>query len=390
MAITLEKIYYIAMRKYKMELVAGRNGIFTNVSWLHIVEEIKYASFLTGGELVLYTGVKSGSDNLKHFIEEIRKNKACGLVINIGEYVPEVPEEIIEYANENSFPIFTLPWEVYLVKISREFGSMIIQSEEEDKSLCTAFKSAIFTPEEKQEYIPYLRKNDLLSKKYFMIKCLPVIEDSQKGSMDVTKLYYNLRVVFEKILNRYREKFVIFRHENYLTMIIPEGTRDESEKIIDEIQNHSKQLIKDVNFYYAVSKFNIDVESLHAEYNILNHICRMAHKEKRPVIYRNDMGLWNIIFAIGDTKSLKEYKKDNIGKLEKYDAENGTNYVKILGSYLKNNCNMNESAKEFFLHRNTFAYHLNKISELIDEDLYLTEVRSRLLIALRIKELLED
>ncbi len=75
MAITLEKIYYIAMRKYKMELVAGRNGIFTNVSWLHIVEEIKYASFLTGGELVLYTGVKSGSDNLKHFIEEIIENR---------------------------------------------------------------------------------------------------------------------------------------------------------------------------------------------------------------------------------------------------------------------------------------------------------------------------
>jgi len=45
----------------------------------------------------------------------------------------------------------------------------------------------------------------------------------------------------------------------------------------------------------------------------------MAHKEKRPVIYRNDMGLWNIIFAIEDTKSLKEYKKDNIGKLEKFE-----------------------------------------------------------------------
>ncbi|MCR5786074.1 MAG: PucR family transcriptional regulator ligand-binding domain-containing protein [Eubacterium sp.] len=390
MAITLEKIYYIAMRKYKMELVAGGDGIFTNVSWLHIVEEIKYASFLTGGELVLYTGVKSGSGNLKNFIHEIRKNKACGIVINIGEYVPEVPEELIEYANENSFPIFTLPWEVHLVELSREFGSMIIRSEEEDKSLCSAFKAAIFRPEEKQEYMPYLKKNDLLSKKYFMIKCFPVIEPSHKKDMDITKLYYDLRVVFEKILNRYRENFVIFRHESYLTMIIPEGNRDESDKIIEEIQNHSKQFIKGVNLYYAVSRFNTDPESLHKEYDILNYICKMAKKDKKTVMYRDDMGLWNIIFAIGDTKSLKEYKKDNIGKLEKYDAENGTNYVKILRSYLENNCNMNESAKEFFLHRNTFAYHLNKISELIEEDLYLTEVRSKLLIAVRIKELLEE
>ena len=110
MALTLEKIYYIAMRKYKMNLVAGKEGITANVSWLHVVEEIKYASFLTGGELVLYTGAKTGSGNIIDFIREISRYKASGLVINVGGYIREIPQEIIDYANENSFPVFTLPW----------------------------------------------------------------------------------------------------------------------------------------------------------------------------------------------------------------------------------------------------------------------------------------
>lgn len=32
MSVALEKIYYIAMRKYKMKLIAGKDGLGSNVS----------------------------------------------------------------------------------------------------------------------------------------------------------------------------------------------------------------------------------------------------------------------------------------------------------------------------------------------------------------------
>lgn len=390
MAVTLEKIYYLAMRKYNMQLVAGREGIYTNVSWLHIVEETKYANFLTGGELVLYTGVKMGAFQLPEFIEAIRKNKACGLVINLGEFVREVPEEIIEYGNRESFPIFTLPWEVRLVEISREFGSMIIRSEEEDKSLCDAFKMAIFNHTEREEYLPYFEKNDLLDKMFCMIKCLPEIFPDETTNPDITKTYYELRVVFERILNRYREIFVIFRHEKYLTMIIPDGNRETCGEIIDEIFKSNYPVMKILKLYFAVSRFDIKIEGLAREYSVLNYMFGMMKKENRTVRYRDDLGVLNIILAVEDDKKLIQYKKDTIGKLEEYDEENGLNYVGILRSYLNNKCNMNDAAREFYLHRNTLAYHLNKISELLGEDLYSTETRAKLLIAIRIKDLLEE
>ena len=88
-------------------------------------------------------------------------------------------------------------------------------------------------------------------------------------------------------------------------------------------------------------------------------------------------------------KSLMEYKNDAIGKLEKYDSENQTDYIGILRSYLDKDCNMNDAAKGFYLHRNTFAYHLNKIADLLNADLYSMNDRAKLLMAIKIKDLYE-
>ena len=388
MSVTLEKIYYIAMRKYNMHLLAGKEGLFSNISWLHIVEEIKYSSFLTGGELVLYTGAKAGTSNLLDFVKEIRSYKAAGLVINIGEYIREVPQGIIDYANDNSFPVFTLPWEVHLVEISREFGSMIIRSEEDDKSLCSAFKAAIFSPENKSEYMPVLTRYNLLSKKYCMIKCMPEIDHSN-SKLDITKIYYELREIFERVLNRYREEFVIFRHEKFLTMIIPEANRDECQDIISKIENGTESVVSVQKIYYAISGFNLDIEDLHRDYKNLSSVLKVMKREKKQICYRDNLGLLNIIFAADNMKSLMEYKNDAIGKLEKYDSENQTDYIGILRSYLDKDCNMNDAAKEFYLHRNTFAYHLNKIADLLNADLYSMNDRAKLLMAIKIKDLYE-
>ena len=50
MSVTLDKIYYTAMRKYKMKLVAGAGGIWGQVTWIHQVEDRDVVEFLKGGE----------------------------------------------------------------------------------------------------------------------------------------------------------------------------------------------------------------------------------------------------------------------------------------------------------------------------------------------------
>lgn len=92
MAVSLEKIYYTAMRKYDLKLVAGTAGIWNIVSWIHLVEDVQVADFLKGQELVVITGIsRPDGEQLLEYTKRLYENEASGLIINIGPFIREIP-----------------------------------------------------------------------------------------------------------------------------------------------------------------------------------------------------------------------------------------------------------------------------------------------------------
>ncbi len=59
----------------------------------------------------------------------------------------------------------------------------------------------------------------------------------------------------------------------------------------------------------------------------------------------------------------------NIGKLEDYDRENGTEYFSCFETYLLNFCSVAEVSRILNIHKNTTAYRLKKIEEILGCDL---------------------
>lgn len=97
MAAVMEKIYETAMQSYHMALLAGERGLYRLVDWVHVVEEIDYIEFLKGRELVVTTGIKEPDEaQLLEFTKRVWKADASGLVINVGKYIPAVPESVLK------------------------------------------------------------------------------------------------------------------------------------------------------------------------------------------------------------------------------------------------------------------------------------------------------
>lgn len=388
MALTLEKVYYTAMRKYGIKLLAGRSGIWNTISWIHTVEDIRVVDFLKGQELVIITGVKNPSvQELDEFTKSVFAAKASGLVFNIGPFIKSIPREIIDFASDNSFPVFTLPWEVRLVEFNREFCNLIIQSEQESQNLCSAFRNAIFSPSETRLYLPVLQKEGiLLDEKYCMVKCMPQIMGEGAERYDTTKFFYDLRLHCERIMNKTQKKFVIFRHDCYLTIIIPATDKKQVENIIAEISSFWKWQYESGKIYFSVSKYDLTIDRLSEYYETLSIICKLAMKEDRTVWYWEELGILSLLLSVRDMEQLTDYENNTIGALEKYDMENNTNYCKILSKYLELNGNMQKVAEECFVHRNTVSYYLKKISEMLECDLYSTQDRVKLYIAFCIRD----
>ncbi|MCL2046004.1 MAG: helix-turn-helix domain-containing protein [Oscillospiraceae bacterium] len=64
--------------------------------------------------------------------------------------------------------------------------------------------------------------------------------------------------------------------------------------------------------------------------------------------------------------------------LIKYDDENNTDFVHCLRSFIFNGCNISQTAKDLYMHRNTLSYKLARIAEIIDTDIALLPESTRM------------
>lgn len=228
-----------------------------------------------------------------------------------------------------------------------------------------------------------------MNETYCMIKCMPRIVCEGEGEFDITRTFYDLRLYFERILNKTQKKYVIFRYDNFITTILPATDRREVDGIIEECQRFGKWWSGKGSLYFAVSKYNLKITDLSEYFDTLSYMCKLSEKEGRMVWRWEELGEWNMIFSVREFAQLEEYMDTVIGELLKYDEENGTEYCKILDIYLRLNGNMPEVAAECFIHRNTVAYHLKKIEDILSCDIYSMKDRVKLYLALRIKEIQE-
>ena len=58
-----------------------------------------------------------------------------------------------------------------------------------------------------------------------------------------------------------------------------------------------------------------------------------------------------------------------IRKLQKYDEENGVNYLETFKVYLNNRCNAAETSEQLHMHRNTLLHRIKRIEELLGRSL---------------------
>lgn len=71
-------------------------------------------------------------------------------------------------------------------------------------------------------------------------------------------------------------------------------------------------------------------------------------------------------------------------KLVKYDRESNSNLLEFVYHYCLNNCNIVQTAKSAFMHRNTAASRLAKVHELIRADLENGEIQQRMIFSYKV------
>jgi PucR family transcriptional regulator, proline-responsive transcriptional activator len=396
MSISVKDILKLDSLK-KINLVAGEAGLEKYIEWIYVAE-----CFENPLEIIFITGVgiKDNVEILLELIKGISEKNGSGLIVNIGPYIKSISEEAIKLADELEVPLFTLPWEVKLVEVSREISNAIVLSRIEENSLTHFLSNILFGDGEiegdaiqKAAYFGYNLAGEC---------CICVIDidgferflklKKLEDEVSISKIKITFRKIVQDILEKHALKVPIIDKDDAVIFFIrsEENCMNRLDKALKEIQEIIKKRMDGLSVSVGIGNSYKDLKMMkqslnEAELAIDSAKCKQLDD---TITKYKDIGIYGLLFSIPNRTVLENYFSEVLGAINNNENKDN-NLIEILETYLNENCNITVTAEKLFLHRNTLKYKIKKIEELLNCDLHNFDDCMNVKIALYINKVLK-
>jgi hypothetical protein len=112
------------------ELLAGEAQLDSPVRWVHISELPDPTPWLSGGELLLTTGMALESeDDQRAFVQRLADHGLAGLGVGTGFRHEHVPEALVAAAQERAFPLFEIPYATPFIAVTEKAFSRLVNEQ---------------------------------------------------------------------------------------------------------------------------------------------------------------------------------------------------------------------------------------------------------------------
>jgi purine catabolism regulator len=127
----------LALPGLGLSVVAGSDGVDRNIRWAHTSELQDPTPWLTGGELLLTTGMGlKGSPSLQRaYIRRLVDAGLAGLGFGVGFDFDEVPPAILRAADREGFPVLEVPYPVPFLAIAEAISSRLADDRVKDAQM---------------------------------------------------------------------------------------------------------------------------------------------------------------------------------------------------------------------------------------------------------------
>jgi purine catabolism regulator len=110
-------------------LLAGGEAAASPIRWVHATELADPTPWLSGGELVLTTGMQlKDAAAQKEFITRLSRHQAAGVGFGTGFDHEHVPGSLLRTARALGFPIFEVPYELPFIAITERAFTALVSS----------------------------------------------------------------------------------------------------------------------------------------------------------------------------------------------------------------------------------------------------------------------
>ncbi|MCI6421537.1 MAG: PucR family transcriptional regulator ligand-binding domain-containing protein [Blautia sp.] len=372
MSITLRELYDTTRYKYHLTLYTNPAGLDKPVNWVYVSEDINTFDFLKKGDLVITTGVSSGTNPeiwLYNYLNILIQQETCGLIINTGNYLTRehITDSILTLCAENDFTLFTMPWEVSLHDITRDYYQRLFLDNQSSTQITASFHQLLTDCPDSNEAIAFLSKMGFPVQDH----CCICLIDRPLPSALLHKL--------EKTIQSSGERFHAAEYEEKLLLVC---CRPCLSLLREALQSFSLHTGCSSGMGPVVSDFS----RLPKSFCLADTVLSFALRQKKPFCSYEDLGFFQILMNVSDIHFLKTYKDSKLKILEAYDQSHNTAYLETLYQYLLCNGSIQAIASAMHCHRNTINYRIHILKEMLDDNLDDMQIRFEYMAAFYIRE----
>lgn len=369
--------------------IAGQAGLERRVRWVHMVENEDSTTFLEGQDIAVITGIGLGESlTLMNLIRTLRGSHASGVIVNLGPYIQQIPQDVIEYCDQYALPLFTIPWKQHVAQLIRIFSRAISLADLKELAINTAFQNAIFSPERKELYEISLTERGIKPDFSFHVCSVYFSESSHDFSfLESTSLH--LQIALEQL--QY-QNYAIFPYDDVILIICWNWEKETIKSLAKDISHIlNKYLHQKKDWYIGIGKRTGSLSCLHKSYNQAIEIQNLQYRHiiPRDHYYFEELGVYYLLMSIDSKEVLSDYYQKTLAPLISHDSAKEIQLLELLKYYLENNGSVQKTAEHFYVHRNSVNYRLNQIQELLDVNLSDLDTRIQLKLAFMVRDMLD-
>ncbi|WP_432661923.1 PucR family transcriptional regulator [Wukongibacter baidiensis] len=375
MPVTVKKILKLDIFK-SVEGIAGETGLNKIIKRVSVIdcpvdEELLDNNIVVQGDFFIsnFFVVKDSVDDMVKMVKFLVQSKSSGICI-LNQYIDKLPKEVVDVANENSYPIFLIDMDIPYADIIRDIMEVIIQNKEDTINEMKIDNILNLEKDENQiERIAYEINNNFIENiATIYIKDFPYDRKNHYFIEDINSIKYYSAL-------KYRNGILIilsFDKNN------KKHINNQFNSIIKQFRSiHEESIIGISNTYNKLGKLrNCIIESLVS--------CNFSEIFNRNIVYYKELGIYKLLALLTDKVELEEFYNKIILPLKKYDEKYNSDLLETAIKFIANDGDYKKIANAMFQHENTIRYRITKIKQILDMEDKNIEFYSQLYIAIKI------
>lgn len=364
----------------QLKLLAGRDMLDHPITWVYYMEEPFYVDWLKGGELIITTGLvtKDDSEKLISMIDAVAAKDIAGFVINIGIYISEIPQKVIDYCEEIGLPLFEMPENVRIEDVSQNICYAIFKQDTGQYNINTTLFGILYGNYMTSKRLKRLEAAGYRQNQPYVAIVLRLVLDKkenpeEKLHLDENELYNEatLEIAYKKveqIIHSYtgQPECLTTTDDDRMIWVCPVDEEENLTQKIGAFANTLEKRIVDCVFDIGVGSTFVDLKNLMDSAQNAEVALKLCgkHEPGKPVYY-DDLILLRLFEHFEDKKELEDIAAKVLKDLL---SQENRELLYTLDLYLNHNLIAKDAAMALFIHENTMHYRMKKIASITGRD----------------------